>query len=162
MKLGSFNDTQNKDLIINAIDELKLNPITDAIPKAVVPTIQPVYKVERKVDKVFYLSLSASTGGATIYTGNPNKTFYITSISVSTQSDATCDNTQILLLATLSGIVTNIIAGFRKLTTTAQVRDIHLDFSTPIKVDKGTNVDFSNAFTVGSCVSLVILRGYEE
>lgn len=148
----------NTSLINNA--NRIFNPKGEAPPMEVADIIMPTVDLGagQFVDIVRHAQ-SAVTGGATIYTTPTDKDFYLTSIQLSSQSDATADNTSILVTANIEGVSRRLI-NVGKLTTTARVVDIFLDFAIPIKIDRGAIIAFANSFTVGASITNVSITGY--
>ena len=79
----------------------------------------------------------------------------------SNSSDAAADNTDIFTKITVNGDASLRIVDLSKQTLTAQNKVISISFPFPIKIDKGTAVIMSNAFTVGTSVTCTIVYGYK-
>lgn len=74
----AFNDCQNRELVAYAQDKLGLNPITDVLPRAVIPTIQPTFEMNRNVISVVRTSAAAET----IYTVPSDRDFFLTNVNI--------------------------------------------------------------------------------
>lgn len=162
MLFGNFNDTQNKKIVANLQDNLKLNPTTDAIPRQVLPTIQPVYEAGQRITESTLSSNSTASGNLTLATTNTTRDTYITFYSLSFIKDATCDvaTGSIMLVATLKGIQT-VIARIPLLTLTAQSEHGVYCLEKPIRVDRGTSIYVtSDAHTAGNFVKTVNVGYY--
>jgi len=160
MQIGGFNDTQNKDLIVSIVDELKLNPVTDAIPKQVIPTIQPVYDVSRKASAWSFENTTTTTG-TNIISVPTGKTLYVTSIAISNLTNSTADSTSVVVNATINGQTVALI-GLRKITLTSNAQSYSISYPNPIKLDVNTTLSIVNVFTVGSSSTLIFVTGYLE
>lgn len=165
MVLSNFNDTQNKDIVLNIQDTLKLNPLTDAVPKAIVPTIQPTFEVHRKVSDQVSGLIATSTGVQTLLTASATKDTYITGATLSIIKDSTCDMASgavtITCVPNASGVSKNLV-GIAILTLTAQADSISIAFPTPIKIARGSIVTMPGAFTVGACSRIGTISYYTE
>ena len=105
-----------------------------------------------------HVSITGTSSGSTLYSVGSNEDFYLTSATLQNQTDVTADNVLISMSATIDG-VSRIILGLRKITTTVFSDSITFTPIFPLKVDRGTNITFSNAFTVGASVSVGTITG---
>ena len=131
-----FNDNQNKRINNFIVDELRLNPITDAIPKQVIPSIQPVFNVNQKICDVFGTnSTSSSNAGVTIFTSASNVDTYITFATIGLAKDATCDSTNgaLNLNATINGVTAGLLT-IPHVTLVATNTTITASFNPPISL----------------------------
>lgn len=162
---GNFNDTQNKNIVNNVIDELKLNPLTDAIPRQVIPTIQPVFEVKKKFADILRGGTIASTSSQTLYTTPSDRDFYLTGACLSIDKSATCDiaSGRYTMVCTINGTANQAILSVAITTLTAQSQSVSLSFPTSIKVDRGTVIALSAAsFSAGTFVRAGSIVGFTE
>lgn len=152
------NDCQNRQLITGLIDDLKMNPITDAIPKVVVPSIAPVY-----VSNLYYSTSggsagnSTSAGAATAFTASASQDTYLTSVTLSLVKDATCDAATGSVSAniTVNGSSVSVVS-ISHLTLNALDQTVVLSLPYPIKMDRSTTVRATNpTFTAGACRTVI-------
>lgn len=161
MMFSNFNDTQNKNIVNKAIDELKLNPLTDAIPKQVIPTIQPIYKLNPTYSFIVKNASASPTGVTTIYTTESTKDFYLTGFTMAITSDGTCDNTFCILRGYVNGVQT-ILGDLRKQTTTAGSQSLSLNLSYPLRIDRNTAITIETSFTAGASTRSGTIYGFNS
>ena len=154
-------DIQSKEVIDKISQDLKVQPALQ-IPRELAKQIQLVYSVNAvPVANIFENETRTTTTGASnIFMTPTNRDFFLTHVYLHNVSDATADNTIIRLIVTKeNGVQVDIIA-FSKITTTAFSATHSITFNTPIKLLRGTNITFVNAFTVGVSVSDVNFSGF--
>jgi hypothetical protein len=76
-------------------------------------------------------------------------------------ADATCDGVTYTLSGTVNSAVIRI-AEIRKQTLTAGSERVFVQFSNPIKLDRGTSINMNQSFTAGASVISAIVYGYTE
>ncbi len=114
---------------------------------------------------------TTKTNDVVLTTSTEARTF-VTGILISGQSNVTADNVQIYVLAdvlseyygkypqiVISGVY---LAHIPKLSLTVHSFQIYIPFSSPIELNPGSNVTFTNAFTVGASTTSVVVFGYAE
>lgn len=160
-----FNDQQNRIIANNIIDQLKLNPISDNIPKQVVATIQPTFEVNRKIPNVFgNASTSSSNTTSTLLTASSTQDTYICGYMLGLAKDATADVTNGIqsLAMTVNGS-TIIIANIPFATLVTSSDCVTGSLNPAIKIDKASTVRFTSpTFTVGTLRSTATVYGYSE
>ncbi len=165
IELGSFNDTQNKAIVANTTDTLKLNPLTDKIPKQIIPSVQPVFEVNNRCIDVCFSTTKATTGTATIGTLQ-NRIFLLKYVCVSMVKDVACDiQTGRVSVSANVGGVTQALCGVSSLTLTAQNQTIAIFFDTPIRIDASSPFVISGtatSYAAGVCVRNAEVGGYYE
>lgn len=148
-----FNDQQNKRISNFIIDELRLNPISDEIPKKVVPSIQPVFEVNKKIPNVGGSGTTASSNNSvTLITASATTDTYLLGYSLGLAKDATADvtNGSMSLTCTINGSTVNL-AVIPFVTLVANTTVITGSFPTPVKIDRSTTVRFTSpTFTAGT------------
>lgn len=141
-----------------------LQPGADAIPKRLADVVMPVLIVNEDIEKHIVASnnRSTTTAGSTQFTVPVAAIgrFFLTSLTMNNQSDATADNTLIRLQGQPkdSGTVGLIEVG--KLTTTAGTRDIVKEFNPPLELEPGSTIVLINAFTTGGSTTQTQIVGH--
>lgn len=162
MNIGNVNDTQNKEIVNNLIDGLKLNPITDAIPRQVIATIQPTYEAQKTRCNVLRTGgIVTSSGNTTIYTTPSDKDFYLTSLFYSYTKDAAHNGTSSSVIATTEGTARYLATKFH-VTGVVENDFIVIEFPTPVKIDRGTTIYMSGTFGAGTMSRIGTISGFTE
>lgn len=163
MTLSNFNDTQNKQLVTTAIDELKLNPLTDAIPRQVIPTIQPTFELKRKVCEVLREGACLNATSATVYTTPSDKDFYLVGGQLSLLKDSTATSvlTSLSVVPDSTGTAQGciLLAGQ---TLTAQTLSESVVFNPPLKLKRNSNLAIANSTAVANVHARGSIWGYTE
>jgi len=136
------NTTLIQDIqrIFNFKGEVPLSEVSDLLI--------PVVLIAR-VANVIRQTTRTATGAAGIFSTPSDKDFYLVSCNLSSITDATSDGVRVFIRATISGVVREILT-IRLQATVAEARDKVLVFNTPLKIDRGTNIDVVPAFTAGA------------
>jgi predicted extracellular nuclease len=152
--VAEYNETQSRQIVNNIIDLLKLNPVTDKIPKTVIPTIQPVFEVSyRNCDLNGRATSATSAASLTAVTASSTKDTYLNSVFISMSKDATCDASSGVtdVNVTINGSTVQILTLAHQ-TTTALQDTVSINFPVPVKIDRGTTVRATMpTFTAGAC-----------
>jgi hypothetical protein len=151
------NEATNRQIQDNLINELGLHQGIDTIPKLIVPSIQPVFEVGKKIGIVRSAS-KTTTGTTPIYTTPADRDFFLTNLFLSNVTDASCDNTSIFIQFVQNGVTYYLL--FPKITLTAFSGNTQLNLSVPIKVDRASNISISSTFTLGTSTSHGVIVGY--
>ena len=134
----------------------------ESIDSQVSDYIQPVVEITPRIN-IMVTGGNASTAAVTVYTTPSTKDFYLTSIHVSYAKDATADNTEVYLSATLAQTASAInLLDFANLTTTASRDSQVIIFPIPILLARGTGIGLFGAFTVGALIKTAQITGYTE
>lgn len=157
-----FNDNQNRTITNNIVDTLKLNPISDNIPKTVIPSIQPTFEVNRKIATVRSATRS-TTGTSTVLTTSSTVDTYLIGVGLSYVKDATCDiaTGRLTVAGAIEG-TSQALMSLNILTTTAQSDSEYVSFSTPVKLDRNAAVTMATTFTAGAMSASATLYFYTE
>lgn len=133
------NFTTVRTIDDNIKTDLGLKEGIDVIPKQVLPTIQPIYEVLRRVCNFNRAgSFSDSTGG-TFFSTPTDRDFYVTAVQLTYSKDAINTATFVNLGCTVNGATVNLARiRFEPLTAGNDHQEISFPF--PIKIDRGTNV----------------------
>lgn len=152
-----FNPTisEDKARILN----LKSGDDTAEVLEYITPTIEikPINNITRDAN------VNVSGAGSVIYTTPTDKDFYITGVTFSYTKDVACDTAtgKTSILATINGTANRPLISLAILTLTAEGKQLSLTFSNPIKIDRGTNITFSNTtYAAGSMVRVCNIYGY--
>lgn len=152
----------NSETIKRILNDASIQTAVDDVPNELGKTVVPVLisNPAKEENLVWANNISSSSiAGMVIYTTPNNKDFYLTYLNLSNQSDATADNTEIIVRANMGGVLRDLI-NMSKLTTTAFTDNIISNFTIPIKIDRGSNIVLRNVFTAGTSTSAVCLAGY--
>jgi hypothetical protein len=152
----------NSDLTKEIRDGAKIQVSVDNIPSQLADKVVPVMEVNPKLlRRVNIIRHNNSTNATTvtIYTTPSDRDFYLTSATLSTHKDATSTALFSALSATIGGLTTYFMQlGF--LSLTADSKSIALNFSIPIKVDRGSNIQVLNSTAVANVTSFASITGY--
>lgn len=162
MTMSNFNDTQNKQIVNTAIDEFKLNPLTDAIPRQVVPTIQPVFELKRKICNVGEQAIADNALTENIYTTPVDKDFFLCGGFLSVIKDATATSIVSTISLTKSDGTAFYPAMIETMTLTAQNANQNFYISPPVLVKRGTVITVTNSTDVGNVKARGCIWGYTE
>ena len=132
--------------------------VDDHISDQVAPIIQPVIEI-KPFSNIVASTSRGSKGTSTIFTTPAEKDFYLTSVGMSAQFDATADNLVVEIRAAING-VTKTLIDIRKLTTTAITAQPFVSYDMPIKIDRGTTIIVQSVFTVGAGSFSGYITGY--
>lgn len=158
-----LNATTTRQIDDNIKTDLTLKEGYDHIPKTIIPSIQPVYEVYRRVCNVSRSVAQTTTGTFTIFTANADRDIFLTGVTLSYVKGATCDigTGSIDMTATVKGVATNLLS-LAVLTLTAQSDSMTLSFPTPIQVDRNTAVTVTGTFTAGALSRTACVHGYSN
>lgn len=107
-------------------------------------------------------TVSATATNSVLATVSTTKRTFITAASLTNASNVTADNTSILLyVAPILAANNRVICALQKVTLTAFAGSNTVQFIPPLELKKGSDLSFTNAFTVGASQTTVILLGYE-
>jgi len=163
-----FNDQQNKRIANYVIDELRLNPITDNVPKTVVPSIQPTFEVNRKFVNIQRATPATANSNSTILTTSSSVDTFITAASIYFIKDATCDAASGVgpqITAQLDGdSAARAIVSTAIITLTAQEGSQTQSFNPPLKIARGSTItgDRGATFSAGNLVRSYTIQGFTE
>ena len=131
----------------------------DNISSEVSPIIQPTIEIKRYANLI--LSSTATTTGAISISSPADKDFYVTGIQISYSKNVTCDiaSGRMSVSVNIEGVSKHII-GFAVQTLTAENDSLSTQYTTPIKVDRGSTFSMSGSFTAGALVRVMNIQGY--
>lgn len=153
-------DIQSKEVIDKISEELKVQPAFD-IPRGLSKDIQLVYGVNPlERTNVHRSNFRSSTGSITIFTVPTDRPFFLTQLILQNVSDATADNTLIVIAGTAFGEPLRNIIQITKLTTTAFDDNITLTFRNPMRMEPGSTLTLTNTFAAGASTSAGTVLGF--
>lgn len=159
---NNFNDSQNKDLVNTIIDRLKMNPVTDNIPRSVIPTIQPVFEIDQKKCTFARNGRASNATSTTIMTTSSSMDTYLCGGSVSVAKDVSSTSTATNLLVTLADGTAASIVEIVGITLTAQENCITTNFNPPLKLARNTIVAITNTTATANILAGGTIWGYTE
>ena len=147
-------------------DVLKLQGGRDRMPQLVEEKIMPVIDVNPKHAKVatvlVTLSKTTTSSNTTLLAANTGKDVYITAINYSCSQDVVCDNVLMTLTGTFNGAASTPIYRRNKNTTTAESFFDRIEFNPALKIDRGTAILYTAAFTAGALSATISIFGYYD
>lgn len=154
-------DIQSKEVIDKISDELKIQPSMQ-IPRELAKQIQLVYGVNpKRFVNIVRGGTLTSTGASSLFVASSERDTFLTSATLSYMADATADSIFYKINITPEGKALDEVIFLAKITTTAASDSITLSFNPPIKLERGSDVTFSHAFTVGVSVMGASVTAFE-
>jgi len=136
---------QNSDAIKAIRDNARLS-ISEGFPQdldlKIVPTMDMTPDFHRICDVVKNATAINATSG-TIYTTPADQDFYLTGATLSVIKDVTATSLNSSVKVTINGEVRSLLR-ISSLTTTVQSECMTMDYPTPIKIDRNTNITVEN------------------
>lgn len=160
----AFNQLSNRNLKQDFAETARLNFMSDIIPSTIKTDIQPVMIVEKKHCNIVRSIESNTSGTITLYSVPSSDDFYLSSIELSYFKNAACDmstGNSIAVLALIEGNSRRLI-NVATVTATSAGGNIVMNYSPPLKIDKGTNITITGTFTAGECIRGACLTGYSS
>lgn len=154
-----YNSELSKELQQGAKLQIR-DKMPSELADKVVPVMETNPKLLRRAQQLGTMSRGTTTTSLTIFTPQAGKETYITGLNISNTQNAACDNVLLSIVAA-QGTSQLILYKRNKETLTAQSFFDHIDFVPAIKIDNGTNVTFSGAFTAGTCQTDAAIFGYQ-
>lgn len=151
---------QNPDSILNLRKELGISTIEQIPNMNVKPDCQPVLDMGQKISNVVKYVNKTTTGSLTSLTIPADKNFYLTSIQLTVEQSALCDQVVVYLAGTTEN---NEIIRLCTINTPPLVLGTwnqSVSFPFPLKLKAGTTVYLVCSFTAGTQVSTTIFTGY--
>ena len=154
-------DIQSKEAIDQMSEDLKIQPAM-ALPRTLVNTIQPVYSINTR-RLPFSVGLNRSTSGnLTVFTTPTDKDFYLSTISIALDKDATADpgTGALTVTSTNADGSSALFFGVPILDLTAQSFAQTISFPIPIKLARGVAIVMNGTFIAGVMNRFVGITGY--
>jgi len=106
-------------------------------------------------------NVSAATGTLSVTPLRGTTDCYITEVAVSFTKNVTCDvaSGAVEVRVIVNSVVRTLLR-MAVLTLTAERDSAVLHLSHPLKIDRGTTIDFSGAFTAGAMVRAISVVGF--
>jgi hypothetical protein len=151
----------NGQITENVRYECKIQPQKDKLPQMTKDDIQPVLIANNRFSTIRKSVTQTATADSTIYSipSDPKKDFYLTSIQLAYSKDVTSDNINVSVLATIDGQAANMLS-LQSQTLTAYSDHDNIAYTFPIKLDTGTTILLTGAFTVGTITKRAIIMGF--
>jgi hypothetical protein len=153
-----YNSALTKELREGAKIQSGIDSTPSEIADKVVPVMEVNPKLLRNINVVKDIS-SVATGAVTIYTTPTNQDFYLTNIVYCASADVTADNVYFRIIATINGQAVNLI-NMRKISLREFNQNVVLNLPLPLKIDRGTTIQISSVWTVGSSNHHACIYGY--
>lgn len=138
--------------------------ISEGFPQQLANQIIPVIDINPKHLRratILGTLLNRNTTGSNITVlSAQSEEVFVTGFNISNQQDATSDNVLIVLQATIDGVLKRFYSR-QKVTATAGLINENIQLSHAIKIDLGSTIGFTLAFTVGASISDVVVYGYK-
>jgi len=132
------------------------------IENEVSPFIQPVISVEAYTN-VIATGGNAATAAVTIYTTPTDKDFFLHSVHISYEKNATADNTEIYVSATLANKLTAVnLIDIATLSLTASRDTQVIVFPKPLLLARGVGIGLYGTFSVGALIKTAQITGFTE
>ena len=148
---------QNSNISLPFSNEIRQQG-TDVIKK-IQDTIIPVYPIHKKYADNSFGIFSTTTADATVFTTPVDRDFYISSAHLSIVKDVVCDNVTCYFYAKVNS-KNLIMLSFLTPTTTITAEQSNASYPFPIKVDRGTAIVLSGAFTAGTMTKYAFITGF--
>lgn len=139
-------------------DVLKLQQNFDGVPGKILPVVN-VNPKHARVTNVVESVRTTSASATTAYTAPSDKDFYLTGIFIQHMCDNADDGSEVVFRCVINGAVKKIVT-LGKLTLTAFSQGFTIPFPNPIKVDRGSVMDFDTNATVGNRALSMSVFGY--
>ena len=158
-----YNSDVTKGLAKNAGIQQNTDKTPNELAEKIVPVIETNPQLVKAVDVIKSSDKTTTDAvGAAIMTTSTGMDFYLTGLGFHLIKNAACDVASGMkaIYATINGEFVNLIR-YAVLTLTAQEINIQVDFSKPIKIDRGTGIGYSSfAYAAGDALRTYTLRGY--
>ncbi len=153
----------NTDLFKELKDGIKIQQMRDVIPSQLAEKVVPVMEVNPKLLRrinVMKKGAASNATSSTIYTTPTDKDFFLTNATICAWKDVTAVAASQRLNVTIDGAVTPIFT-IETLTLTAiQPVTASLNFSCPLKIDRGTGISVTNDNATANTKVAATIFGY--
>jgi len=151
----------NSETIKRILDDAGVQTSKEDVPRVLASKVVPVLiSNPKRYCDVFVRDVRAVTGTGVLYTTPLDKDFYLTNAFLSNLSDVVADNTSIFLGVVLENGDSAFIIDFVKPTTTVYDNGQAVNFPTPLKLKRGSQITFSSTFTAGTSSTIANIGGY--
>jgi len=150
----------NKEVLDRIIRTLGIQSAVDKLPTELVTTIQPVIIANPK--RIIDISHNGATGttSSILYTTPTSRDFYLTNCNLAVIKDASSTSISTALVVTLASGMEAAILNIPGITLTAQDKGITQNFSTPMKLKKGSTIRLTNTSAVATIRAEGGFQGY--
>jgi len=126
------------------------------------PFIQPVISVEPYTN-IIATGGNAATAAVTVYTTPTDRDFFLHSIHLSYEKNATADNTEVYVSVTLANKLTAVnLIDIATLSLTASRDTQVIVFPKPLLLARGTGIGLYGTFSVGALIKTAQITGFTE
>ena len=155
----TINNQELKKAFSESTKTQLLEQPTQVDNSRVIPIIDVTPKNYKSCDIVRFKQASNTAAAQTIYTVPSNKDFYLTSCSLSVTKDATSTSIRTYIQVTIDGANQQLLS-IAGITLTAQSQGLTMSFPVPIKIDRGTSIQFFNNTAVANIETNASIVGY--
>lgn len=154
-------DVQNTEVIDRISQDIKESNL-NTLPKTLNNSVQPILIINplERTNPVHASGNASTTGTVTIFTTPSSRDFYITSIALAFTADATSDSTSVLVSGQIHGQAATTLLVLRKAATVANNQSLSVSFPVPLRMERGTTITTTSAFTVGAQTSTTSISGF--
>lgn len=152
----------NSDLTKGMIDNAGLQTSRDKAPTQLAEKVVPVMEVNPKLLRRINVCRDASkttTGATTLYTTPSNIDFFLTNLHLSWAADAANDGISAYISFIDEFGVTRYFL-FQKITLTATQQTNNIALAFPMKLARGTNIQYGGTFAAGTARFEALIAGY--
>lgn len=158
-----YNSDVTKGLSQDAGIQQSIEKVPNELAEKIVPVIETNPDLKRKITIIKSVDVSVTSAGTgPIYTTPANQDFYLCGASYVLIKDNLCDAVSSLKAITcvINGETISVIK-VGTFTLTAQSENVLIDFNRPIKVDRNSQINYTNmTFAAGSCLRNMRIWGY--
>lgn len=155
-----YNSDLTKELREGAKIQIGVDGIPSEIAEKVVPTMEVNPKLLRNTNITISV-IAVATGAQVVYTTPLDKDFYLTNAEVSMIKDVTCDQAtgSLVLNCTQDGATKNLVR-IPIIALTAQNFAQSINLNCPMKIDRGTNLNYTASYTAGVMARVAGIKGF--
>jgi hypothetical protein len=146
-------------VIQKAVNDLGISAAGEKIPNETLDKVQLIYKLNPEYSNIVRNFDKSTTGSSTIYSVGSKEDFYLTSITLAATADVVYDGTSVPVNATVDGVSRRLLVLKHPATSAFGNVNTNIDYSHPIKIDKGTNITIAPSFSAGALLASVCITG---
>lgn len=132
------------------------------IPLNIGKELQPIYNVGFPTGKYCDVVKEASAinqGAVSMYTTPTDRDFYLNSCYLSSIKDVTSTSLNASITTTINGVVVSLLR-MAQMTLTAQSGTMTINFSIPVKIDRGVAINMGNSTAVANVSTWAGITGF--
>jgi len=153
----------NSDLTKNLVDGARLMTGSEIVPSELAEKVIPVLDVTPDFHRIANIIVSGACSNVTsvtIYTTPVDRDFYLCSAQLSMIKDVNSTSTYSYLGCTPENGLGCELIYLSELTGTVQIVNLAQNYSTPIKLKRGSDVNLGHSTNVANIVSRAVITGY--